>query len=315
MRRETFRFRAMGSPCELHLYADSREAATRIAQAGADEIARLERKFSRYRYDSLASRINRSAGSCCGVVVDGETAALLDFADTAWRESDGRFDPTSGVLRRVWDFKSGRVPSEREIDEIQRLVGWARVRWDRPRLALPTVGMQLDFGGFVKEYAADRVAALCRELGARAGLVDLGGDLAVVGPHPDGSPWLVGIRHPRQPDVPIARIALSSGGLATSGDYERFMVVDGVRYSHLLDPRTGHSFRGGPCCVSVTAEHCLVAGVTSTIAMLHSDAESEAFLAGVGLAHLGVAGDGRLFGDARLVGAPRAAAKVAHAAA
>lgn len=301
MKRERFRFRAMGSPCELQLWANNREEAASVAQSAADEIARLERKYSRYRDDSLTTRINRSAGSACGVAIDDETAALLDFAETAHRESGGRFDPTSGVLRRVWDFTSGRLPTREAIDEVLRLVGWSRLRWERPRLTLPVIGMELDFGGFVKEYAADRAAELCRARGMRSGLVDLGGDLAVIGPHPDDSPWLVGVRNPRQPNEAMARIALSSGGLATSGDYERFMIIEGKRYSHLLDPRTGESFQGGPACVSVAADHCLIAGATSTIAMLHGESESRAFLADVGLAHVGVDQMGKIFGDTRLV--------------
>jgi len=302
-----FRFRAMGSPCELQLHGASREAVAEVARAASHEIARLERKYSRYRADSLASAIDRSAGDPRGLEVDDETAALLDFAATAWRESEGRFDPTSGVLRRAWDFRSGRLPAPAVLAEARALVGWSKLRWERPRLVLPLAGMQLDFGGFVKEYAADRAAAVCREAGQCAGLVDLGGDLAAVGPHPDGAPWLVGIRDPRRPERAIARIALAAGGIATSGDYERCMVVDGVRHSHLLDPRSGESFRGGPASVSVAAPLCLVAGAASTIAMLHAEDESPRFLAALGLAHLVVRQDGRIAGDARWKGQEREA--------
>jgi len=295
---ERFGFRAMGSPCELHLYGDSRRALAPIARSCLEEVQRLESKFSRYRDDSLASSINRSAGDERGVEVDAETAALLDFAETAHAESEGRFDPTSGVLRQIWDFKSGRLPREQDLARVRPLVGWGKVRWERPRIVLPLAGMELDFGGFVKEYAADRVAELCRSRGLESGLVDLGGDLAVIGPRPNDRPWLVGIRDPRQPEWAMARIALSHGGLATSGDYERFMVVDGVRYSHLLDPRSGESFRGGPACVSVVAPHCLVAGVTSTTAMLHEFRNALVLLEDVGLAHLVVSQTGEISGTA-----------------
>jgi thiamine biosynthesis lipoprotein len=297
---ERFGFRAMGSPCELHLFGASRNALAPIAQACREEVQRLEYKFSRYREDSLATLINRSAGDDRGVEVDAETAALLDFAETAHAESEGRFDPTSGVLRQIWDFKSGRLPRERDLARVRPLVGWQKLRWESPRIALPLTGMELDFGGFVKEYAADRVAELCRERGIGSGLVDLGGDLAVVGPRPGDQPWLVGIRDPRNPAFAMARIALSRGGLATSGDYERFMIVDGVRYSHLLDPRSGASFLGGPACVSVVAPHCLVAGVTSTTAMLHEHPDAVAFLDDVGLTHLAVSQTGEISGTAVL---------------
>jgi len=304
MRLERFRFRAMGSPCVLSFWSKSRNDAAVLAEACGQEIDRLERKFSRYREDSLASRINRSAGDGQGhgqgIEVDSETASLLDFAATAFRESEGRFDPTSGVLRRVWDFKSGILPSKDALRECLKLVGWSKLEWQSPVIRLPLAGMQLDFGGFVKEYAADRLAELCRERGLRSGIIDLGGDLAVVGPHPDGQPWLIGIRDPRNPSTALARIAIDHGGLATSGDYERFMIVDGQRYSHLLDPRTGECHQTGPACVSVTAPHCLVAGITSTIAMLHTESEVEAFLTRVGLPHLLITQSGKRIGSVRV---------------
>jgi thiamine biosynthesis lipoprotein len=295
---ERFRFRAMGSPCQIQLWSPSRHSAAATADACGREIDRLERKFSRYRDDSLASQINLSAGDSAGVEVDPETAALFDFAAAAYRESKGLFDPTSGVLRRVWNFKSGQLPSPEALREIRKLVGWSKLRWENPRIVLPIPGMEVDFGGFVKEYTADRAAELCRERGLTSGLIDLGGDLAVVGPHPDGQPWCVGIRNPRQPSEAMARVALHSGGLATSGDYERFMIVAGQRYSHLLDPRSGESHRGGPACVSVTASHCIIAGITSTIAMLHPETEAALFLRTVGLPHVLITQSGCISGSA-----------------
>ena len=249
-------FKAMGSPCELHLHGDAREALDAVAEAAIAEIARLEARYSRYRDDSLASRINASAGDPAGLELDAETASLLDYAALAWQQSGGLFDITSGVLRRVWNLRTGRIPEPAEIDALRPLIGWEKVVWQRPRLVLPIAGMQLDFGGYVKEYAADRVAELCRERGLRHGLVDLGGDLAVVGPHPDGSSWRVGIRHPRAPAGAIASLELFKGGIATSGDYERCMVVDGKRYAHILDPRTGWPV-AGLASVTVAASHCL----------------------------------------------------------
>jgi thiamine biosynthesis lipoprotein len=285
MLRAHHRFRAMGSPCEIRVYGESRKQCDALARVGIDEVERLEAKYSRYRADSALSLINAGAGDAQGVEVDAETARLLDYAATAWSESGGLFDPTSGVLRRVWNWKSGRVPGQDEIDAVLACVGWAKLEWRRPRLALPVAGMELDFGGFVKEYAADRVAELCRAAGARHGLVDLGGDLAVIGPHPDGSPWLVGIRDPRSPKQPMATVQLLGGGIATSGDYERGMTVDGVRYTHVLDPRTGWPVRGMKS-VSVAAQRCLIAGTATTVAMLKGAIDGPRWLDELGLPSL-----------------------------
>jgi thiamine biosynthesis lipoprotein len=258
----------MGSPCELRLYG---EHAASAAQAIHAEVLRLEAKYSRYREDSLAARINASSGDARGIEVDAETAKLLDYAATAWRESGGRFDITSGILRRAWDFKAGRLPDPEAVSALLPFVGWERVVWRAPRLALPLRGMQLDFGGFVKEYAADLAAAKCRELGVAHGLVDLGGDLAVVGPHPGGRPWRIGVRDPRAPARALCELRIARGGVATSGDYERCLVVGGVRYGHILDPRTGWPARG-LASATVAADACLVAGTLTTCALLRGEA-------------------------------------------
>ena len=282
----------MGSPCEVRVYGDD---ADEIAAAARAEVLRLEGKYSRYRDDSLATRINRSAGDSDGALVDEETARLLDYASASHAQSDGLFDITSGILRRAWNFKSGSLPTQAQIDALLPLVGWEQVRWEAPRIVLPSKGMELDFGGYVKEYAADSAAQLCRERGARHGLVDLGGDLAVVGPHPDGAPWRVGVRHPRDPARAVAALPLGWGGIASSGDYERCMIVEGVRYGHILDPRTGWPVRG-LASVSVAANHCLVAGTLTTIAMLKG-AAGAAWLDSIEVPCLYVTDDGQLGGS------------------
>lgn len=288
-------FKAMGGPCEVRLYAPDRARADRYADAAKAEILRLEQRYSRYRDDSLTTLVNRSAGDLRGVEVDAESAALLDYAHTAWEQSEGLFDITSGVLRRVWDFKARRLPSQHEIDGILPLIGWHKVRWDRPRLVLPVAGMELDFGGYVKEYAADRAAQACRDAGARHGFVELAGDIALIGAHPDGAPWQIGVRHPRAPEQALATIPLAAGAIASSGDYERYFEVDGLRYSHLLNPKTGWPVRG-LSAVSVVAAQCLIAGTASTIAMLKGAEAGPRWLGELGLRHLCVHTDGRLAG-------------------
>ncbi len=289
------RFRAMGGPCELRLYSADQAQAKAAINAAKAEVLRLERRYSRYRVDSITSRINHCAGAPQGVDVDPETAALLDYAQTAWQHSDGLFDITSGVLRQAWNFQATRLPTQQDIDRALALIGWQRLRWQRPRLTVPLAGMQLDFGGFVKEYAADRAAQAARAAGARAGFVELAGDIALIGPHPDGSAWHIGIRDPHRPEQAVASIPLSAGAIASSGDYERFFEIDGRRYSHLLNPKTGWPVQG-LAAVSVIAEQCLIAGSAATIAMLKGADAGPAWLAQLGLPYLSVDAAGLLGG-------------------
>jgi thiamine biosynthesis lipoprotein len=158
--------------------------------------------------------------------------------------------------------------------------------------------MELDLGGLVKEYAADRVAARCQALGVRSGMVNLGGDVRVLGPKPDGSPWRIGIRHPRRRGALLRTVELLRGGLATSGDYERCIVLEGVRYGHVLNPCTGWPVRH-LASVSVVADRCIVAGSASTIALLR-ERKGPAWLSALRLPHLWVSVDGATGGSLHL---------------
>jgi FAD:protein FMN transferase len=277
-------FPAMGSRCEIRLYAPSEEPAGACARAAIADVLRLDAKYSRYRNDSVTVAINRVAAAGGAVDVDAETATLLDYAATCFEQSDGLFDLTSGILREAWSADRRELPDTDALERLLARVGWDKVRWQCPRLVFGIPGMEIDFGGVVKEYAADRAATLCAEAGLSHGLVDLGGDIKIIGPHPDGTPWVVGIQHPRNPDAVMATFDLFHGAIATSGDYERFVEIDGRRYSHILSPRTGLPVRG-LAGVSVTAPECVVAGSATTIAMLMEDRGPE-WLREVGLPHV-----------------------------
>lgn len=284
-------FPAMGSACAFHLH----DAPTAVAAAAEAEVLRIEQRYSRYRPDSVLSRINRAAAAGESLEVDDETAALLDFAFACHRKSGGLFDITTGILRRVWNFPTGPVPAPADIARWLPLVGLDKVRWERPWLSFSVAGLELDLGGLGKEYAADQAAAILADAGIAHGLVDLGGDLRVIGPQPDGSPWTIHIRNPRSPGTSLAQIQLRAGGLATSGDYARALCgVDGQRLGHILNPHTGQPVQG-LASVSVAATSCLVAGSIASIAMLKGRAGAE-WLGGLGLPALWVGPDGRTGG-------------------
>jgi thiamine biosynthesis lipoprotein len=288
----THSFQAMGTRCETQLYANTADQAARISAAVQADVDRLEALYSRYRDTSFLSRINRVAATGGSIDVDVETAHLLDYAATCHAESGGLFDITSGILRRAWNFKSGKLPTADEVQTLLRYVGWNKLRWHSPRtLEFPDPGLELDFGGVVKEYAADRAATICREHGAEHALINLGGDIRVAGPHPDGSPWRIAIRDPRKPDGVLQTLELFSGALASSGDYERCIDINGVRYGHILNPLTGWPVRH-MAAVSVAADFCVVAGSAATIGMLLEEKGAE-WLRHLGLPHAWVGVDGR----------------------
>ncbi len=260
-------FYAMGSDCVVHLCGEAVDDLDRFAAAAENEVSRIEARYSRYRDDSELARINEAAAVGGSIDIDAETAGLIAYAKACFIKSGGAFDITSGRLRAAWDFSTCRLPDQASIDAILPFIGLKNVKLVDGQLHFGKAGMELDFGGLGKEYAADRAAEVCADLGARHGFVDLGGDLRVVGPQPDGSPWRIGIRHPRDAGKIAAEIALKTGAIATSGDYERFMEIAGRRYCHILDPQTGWPARG-LSSVSVISDRCLVAGSLSTVAML-----------------------------------------------
>ncbi len=273
----------MGTPCEIQLFAKTELKANRVAKAVIFDVQKLEAQYSRYRSDSFLSAINRVANTGGSITVDEVTAGLLNYAAICYEQSDGLFDITSGVLRRAWDFKSNALPDEAQIKSLLTKVGWHKVRWNPPVLEFPTSGMEIDFGGIVKEYAVDRAAALCIEAGIKHGVINLGGDIKVIGPRGDGSPWRVGIRHPHQNVTLLDTVLLHEGALASSGDYERCLMIDGVRYGHVLNPKTGWPVRY-LSSVSVIGDYCVIAGSASTIAMLKEE-EGPAWLESMGLPH------------------------------
>ena len=290
-----FEFEAMSSRCEIRLAgADSGRLAV-VAQQAIDEVRRIEAKYSRYRSQSVVGRINAGAGAAAAVEIDPETTSLLNFAAQLHSLSDGLFDITSGLLRRAWDFKAARRPAAGEIEALLPLIGWQKVERSATGVRLPLAGMEIDFGGFGKEYAADRAAAVLLRQGQRHGFVNLGGDIRVLGPRPDGRAWRFAIQHPREPEGCIASLELQDGALATSGDYDRHFEADGQRYCHILDPRTGWPVQGWQS-VSVTAPACVAAGALTTIAMLKG-AQALAWLRAQGAGYLAVDSQGLVHRD------------------
>jgi thiamine biosynthesis lipoprotein len=275
------RFTAMASPCEV-LIEDATEALARqIVDTAARCAWRIERKFSRYRADGIVHTINSNAGRA--IVLDEESAELIDFAATLTRMSEGRFDITSGVLRKVWTFDgSSAMPTPAQVDAALACVGWHRVQWRKPILQLEP-GMQIDLGGIGKEYAVDLAAARVEEIAPGSScLINFGGDVVVRNLRQDGQPWRVGIEASEHAGEAMRLVHLTRGGLATSGDSRRFVFHQGRRYSHIIDARTGWPVSDAPHSVTVAADTCTQAGSLTTLAMLQGK-ECENFLRASGV--------------------------------
>ncbi len=296
-------FKAMGCPCEIALYADSAETAQKAIVSARRVIERLEQRYSRYRESSLLSQVHRAAGSGVPTPIDAETVALLDYADQLYRLSDGLFDITSGVLRRAWDFHAQRRPCPKQLNALLTCIGWPRVKYERTQeggWVLLEEGMELDFGGIVKEYAADAAAKVLYQQGMVHGLIDMGGDMRVVGPTPSGQGWRIALRDPfigseenQKRQRMHNAVDICYGAVASSGVYERCMELNGKTYSHILDPRSGWPVEQPFSAVTVLADHAVIAGSAATLAMLLGEASGLQWLENLQLPYWVVFSDGR----------------------
>ncbi|HEX3949801.1 MAG TPA: FAD:protein FMN transferase [Steroidobacteraceae bacterium] len=260
------RFIAMASPCELLVETSDHGAALALGRLVATEAWRIEHKYSRYRNDSLLSWIHHNRDR--RLELDQETVSLLDFAKACHEVSGGLFDITSGILRRVWTFDgSDRLPAAAAVKELLPFIGFYKLKWKAPRLLLP-FGMELDFGGIGKEYAVDRAFDLLSAQCSKPFLINLGGDLRT-NRAPPQAPWRVGIERPDNVGEASLILDLERGALATSGDSRRYLIKDGVRYGHILNPKTGWPVPGAPRSVTVAASSCTEAGQLATLALLH----------------------------------------------
>jgi len=270
-----YRFRAMGSPCEIILEQECKDTSRAVVSLLEKEVRRLENQYSRFLPNSITTRINESAGRGISIAIDQETEKLLDYADTCYEQSDGLFDITSGSLRKIWNYhdleQKQVLPDDSVIRKELEKVGWKKVERQPGRICLPLIGMEIDFGGIVKEYAVDCVAAIAEARGIGPGIVELGGDIRMFG-NTTGESWRVGIRDPHGAVLSstIAFIKVQQGGIATSGDYERYSLIKGKKYSHILNPLTGWPVEG-LSSVTVLADQCIVAGSAASIAVLKGE--------------------------------------------
>ncbi|MDB6093446.1 MAG: ApbE family lipoprotein [Verrucomicrobia bacterium] len=262
-------FPALGTTCEIQYATNDAAQADRFEAAAVGWVNGFEAKYSRFRVDSLVSRINAASGRDW-VEVDPEMEQMLKLCETLHFMSQGVLDATSLPLIRLWNYKAENpvVPTVQQIQDARKLVGWGKVQLAPGKVFLPQAGMALDFGGFGKEYAVDVVAQIAVDHGIANVLVDFGHDLRALGAPPGRPAWHIGLEDPTKPGTASASVALRGKGIASSGDYIRCFTIAGKRYGHIVDPRTGWPVANGCLQATVVAGTCLQAGVLSTTAFV-----------------------------------------------
>ena len=249
----------MDSLVTITVVSDSPRKADAAIDAAFAEIRRLEKLISFWDPKSEISEISREAG-IRPVKVSPETLDLVEKALYVSRQTGGAFDCTMGPVIKLWNIPySKKIPAPAEIKRALRLVGYKEVYVDlkNSTVFLAKKGMSFDTGGIAKGWANDYAEAVLKSKGIKAGLIAIAGDVKGFGRKPDGHGWTVGIENPRpkgKNDALLARVELQDEDISTSGDYERYFILNGVRYHHLLDPRTGYPARGFESVTMITPE-------------------------------------------------------------
>jgi len=242
----------MGTLVTISVVAGSRERAFSAMGRAFQTLQEIENQASRRIPASLTSRINDAAGRQM-VSVPSSYLELIQQSIEYSRLTEGAFDITVGSLTALWQFEEGqgRLPDDQEIGRNLSLVDYRNLQVDEMHqtIGLKEAGALIDLGGSAKGFAVDQAVRVLKEEGIAGGMVNAGGDIRLFGLKPSQERWCIGIQHPRKPNAILASLKLTDTSIVTSGDYERYFLKDGIRYHHILDPKSGQPARG---CQSVT---------------------------------------------------------------
>lgn len=256
----------MDTSVELRFVSGSRKESGQIRDAVFAEIERLEELFSRSISASEISQINSSAG-LRPVPVSPEVIFVTEKAIAYAKMSSGAFDPTIAPLIDLWGFLGQvyRVPERAELEKVLPLIDYTLVEINAANATvyLPVRGMSLELGGIAKGFIVDQALQVLKKAGVEQAFINAGGDIGLIGTKPDGSPWRIGVRHPREENEIIAVLPAIGGAVVTSGDYERSFPVAGISYHHILDPASGMP-SGELASVTIVAATVIEADALST---------------------------------------------------
>jgi len=259
------RCRAMSTPVNIAFAAYSAAVAQDFQRSAIDWIARFEARYSRFLAESIVGQINARSGGDW-LEIDEDADRLLSLCADMHRLTRGVFDAAALPLLLIWDWKAqpARIPSESAILAAREISGWEKVQRRPGHIRLPMAGMGIDLGGIGKEFSVDQLVAMARDRGIADVMIDIGQDIRVFGHSLGKDAWYIGLEEPDRPGKCWTAVRLTDQAIATSGDYFRSFTIDGRRYGHILDPRTGLPVSNSCQAVSVIAPSCVIAGILST---------------------------------------------------
>jgi thiamine biosynthesis lipoprotein len=261
----------MGNHFEISAVSDNEMWANERIDAGIHEIQRIEKLLTTFNEESETSLINRYAGTV-PITVSRETFELIERSLRISRLTQGSFDISYGSIdKRLWNFDTNMkaLPDKETAKRMVRLINYRNIILDDEKCTvfLKEKGMRIGFGGIGKGYAAERARHIMRSLGVKSGIVNASGDLTTWGLQPNGNPWTIGIANPNSSHELFSYINITNMAVATSGNYEKFVMINGKKYSHTIDPRTGLPV-GGIKSVTIITLNAEIADAMATPVMI-----------------------------------------------
>ena len=264
----------MGSRFDLTVVAKNQTQGNAYLDMAITEISRIERLISSWDPNSQTSKINQNAG-VAPVKVDGELFNLIERAIKISKLTQGAFDISYASMDRIWKFDGSvmEMPSEEAIRQSVAKVGYQNIVLDQEKgtVFLTKEGMKIGFGAIGKGYAADRAKALLLKNGVTSGIINASGDLNAWGTQPDGKDWMVAIVNPLNKDKVFSWLPVRDQAVVTSGNYEKFIILNGERYTHIIDPRTGYPSKGLRSATIFTANAELADALATSIFVMGVD--------------------------------------------
>ena len=268
----------IGGPCEIKFSYHSDKTAQKIISQIDDELVRIDSLLNRFSEKSLVSELNRNLR----VKAPGDIIYLFSLSDSVAQLTDGLFDISIAPLVEIWGFYKHefKAPDFVEVEKIKKLVDYRKIQLKNDSIIIPE-GMKVDLGGIAQGFAADRVKMVLKKYNVISALINIGGEIAVIGQSPKGRPWRIGIKNPRGEGI-IETVELKDEALSTSGDYEKFFIINNKRYPHIINPKTGFPARDF-VSVTIFAKNAAFADAIATATAIMGPEKGLIFLDSLGI--------------------------------